>query len=227
MDIVYICREGDNEELRYSIRSAVKNLPHDNLWVVGGKPDWYTGKHIPVEQNRSYYVNARNNLRAICASRDISESFVLMNDDFFIMNPTQGIPYFHCGYLKDRIERRLTNDRANMYTYYLNQTYSDLFQKRIYKPVSYELHVPFVFEKEKLFDVLGYKGLWRSLYGNIYNVGGEQMEDVKLFKSENPYANHSFDMETATFVSTEDEAFPLYKEWFQKKFPEPSLFESP
>ena len=46
MDIVYNCRPGkQNEELRYSIRSVMENLPHDNLWVVGGKPEWYTGNY--------------------------------------------------------------------------------------------------------------------------------------------------------------------------------------
>ena len=62
MDLVYICGPGDNEELRYSIRSAVKNLKFDNLWVVGGKPKWYVGNYLEVIQNKSKYTNARNNL---------------------------------------------------------------------------------------------------------------------------------------------------------------------
>ena len=95
MDIVYICRDGDNEELRYSIRSAVKNLPHDNLWVVGGKPDWYSGPYIEVPQDKAYYRNARTNIRTIIKSNKISNTFILMNDDFFIMNKVDSLPYMY------------------------------------------------------------------------------------------------------------------------------------
>ena len=48
MDFVYICKEGVNEELKYSIRSVVESFPESNIWVVGGKPDWYTGNYIQV-----------------------------------------------------------------------------------------------------------------------------------------------------------------------------------
>ena len=57
MDLVYICKPGDNEELRYSIRSAVKNLKFDNLYLVGGKPDWYDGKFIAVEPIPNKFKN--------------------------------------------------------------------------------------------------------------------------------------------------------------------------
>ena len=87
MDLVYICRSGDNEELRYSIRSMVANVPHDNLWVVGGKPSWYIGKHIPVKQSDDKYDNARNNLKAIVESSEISDRFILVNDDFYVTKP--------------------------------------------------------------------------------------------------------------------------------------------
>jgi len=48
MDFVYICKDGVNEELKYSIRSVVESFPETNIWVVGGKPDWYTGRDISI-----------------------------------------------------------------------------------------------------------------------------------------------------------------------------------
>ena len=81
MDFVYICRSGDNEELRYSIRSVIRSFPKANIWVVGGKPVWYKGNYIIVEQNQDKYTNALNNIIAICNSKEISVSFIFMNDD--------------------------------------------------------------------------------------------------------------------------------------------------
>ena len=204
----------------------MKNLPHDNLWVVGGKPEWYSGKYISINQDKSYYTNARNNLRAICANENISESFILMNDDFFIMKNIEDLPYFYSGDLKDKISyRRKIESDGSVYSTLLNYTYSDLFKNRIKNPLDYELHVPFVFEKNKLSNILSLRGLWRSSYGNIYNVGGEQMSDVKLYADGYPHRNENIDLETTPFLSTEDAVFHEYKRWFQEKFPEPSPYE--
>jgi hypothetical protein len=81
MDFVYICKPGDNEELRYSIRSVLYSFPDARIYVVGGKPKWYSGNYIFVDQKHHKYANAINNLQAICDSNDILEEFLLMNDD--------------------------------------------------------------------------------------------------------------------------------------------------
>jgi len=86
MNFVYICRGGENEELRYSLRSVVNSFPDSAVWVVGGIPKWYSGNKISIEQNAGKWANAVNNLNAITESPDIPEEFVLMNDDFFITN---------------------------------------------------------------------------------------------------------------------------------------------
>jgi hypothetical protein len=72
MDFVYICKDGINEELRYSIRSVVESFPDSNIWVVGGKPDWYVGNYIKVDQKLTKYKNALYNLKAITESEEIS-----------------------------------------------------------------------------------------------------------------------------------------------------------
>jgi hypothetical protein len=131
MDLVYICRDGENEELRYSIRSAVNNLPHDKIWVVGGKPDWYTGNYIEVNQGRAKYTNARNSLKAICDSEEISESFILMNDDFYIINKVESVPYMYAGTLDDKIKQREDIFNGNTYTTLLRKTLGYLYRKKI------------------------------------------------------------------------------------------------
>ena len=183
MDLVYICGPGNNEELRYSIRSAVKNLKFDNLWVVGGKPSWYAGNHLEVIQNKSKYVNARNNLRAICNSPEISSSFILMNDDFYIISKVDNVPYMHGGSLFKKISRyqELTGDTR--YVLMLKKTFANLSRRFGNDVLDYELHVPMVMEKEKLLKIIDVPDLWRSRYGNVFNVGGIEMDDVKLYSS--------------------------------------------
>ena len=95
MDFVYLCKTGENEELRYSIRSVLNSFPKAKIWVVGGKPKWYVGNYVEVIQDRNLYTNIYNNLVAICKSNQISNKFILMNDDFFIVNKVSKINYFY------------------------------------------------------------------------------------------------------------------------------------
>jgi hypothetical protein len=229
MDIVYICRDGDNEELRYSIRSIVKNLSHDKIWVVGGKPDWYTGNYIKVNQSRSKYVNARNNLKAICNEAQISDSFVLMNDDFYIINRVSSIPYMYAGTLSDRIKEREDLFTGNSYTNLLKQTLGSLLSKRKTVILDYELHVPMIMEKNKLKKVLMFSGLWRSVYGNIFNVGGIKIKDVKVYEKTNKFYANGYDINNLKYdyLSSSDESFEeLKKLILSKRFKIKSHYEA-
>jgi hypothetical protein len=66
-------------------------------------------------------------------------------------------------------------------------------------------------EKEKLKHIiLKYPScLWRSMYGNIYAVGGSQMEDVKIYTNKKHSARSNEIAEHSVFLSTEDQAFGL------------------
>jgi hypothetical protein len=228
MDLVYICRDGDNEELRYSIRSAVKNLPHDKIWVVGGKPDWYTGNYIEVNQDKAKYTNARNSLRAICNSEEISESFILMNDDFYIINRVESVPYMYSGTLSDKIEQREDVFNGNTYTKLLKQTLGSLSRKKINTALDYELHVPIVMEKNKLEKVLRLSGLWRSVYGNVFNVGGTKIKDVKVYKKGSKFYKHSYDIKNLEYdyLSSNDDSFEQIKELIlNNRFRSKSVYE--
>ena len=229
MDLVYICRNGENEELRYSIRSAVKNLPHDKIWVVGGKPDWYTGNYIKVSQTRSKYVNARNNLKTICASEDISDSFILMNDDFYIINKVDSVPYMYSGTLDTKIKIREDLFTGNSYITLLRQTLSILSRRSKNPILDYELHVPMVMEKKKLFKVLKFSGLWRSAYGNMFEVGGIKVKDVKVYNINNKFYSNGYDINNLEYdyLSSEDNSFDMIKEKvLNKTFKTKSIYEA-
>jgi hypothetical protein len=100
MDYVYICRKGENEELRYSIRSVVKNTNCRNVWVIGYKPSWYNGNFVDFPDIATKFNNIINCTKAITDVGAISDDFVLMNDDFFFLKYRNSMPVYHGGPLK-------------------------------------------------------------------------------------------------------------------------------
>jgi hypothetical protein len=165
-------------------------------------------------------------MRAILKSDQISDKFIFMNDDFFVMNPIKELPYMYSGLLLDKIQYREKQNPGDLYTRMLLKTYSELYQRsHIKQPLDYELHVPMIFEKEKLSSVIGSQGLWRSMYGNIYNVGGETFTDTKIYNKDHPLSENIVSLES-NYLSTEDKVFKDHLDWFNSKFSKPSKFEN-
>jgi hypothetical protein len=220
MDLVYICRDGDNEELRYSIRSAVANIPHDNIWIFGGKPDWYVGNYVRLKQHNDKYGNARANLAAITRHHDVSNEFVLMNDDFYAIRPVEKVLPMHRGTLQEHLDMIKVNLGYKEFVY---DTQDTLVAMGIQEPLSYELHVPMVMHKNGLRKVLRMNGLWRSLYGNLYAVGGEKFSDVKV--------HNTVDIDTLMrnplpYISSHEDTFQgILDGYFSKTFTTPSKYE--
>lgn len=229
MNFIYICRGGDNEELRYSLRTVVNSFPDSDVWIVGGIPNWYKGNNISIEQNASKYNNAIENLKAIVKSKELPEEFVLMNDDFFIINKIDSLKHYHEGPLLNKIEKYKELKMDPSYVQKLGETYNRLQRMGIEDPVSYETHTPMIMLKERLGEVLEYcpRSLWRSLYGNIHQVGGEEIKDVKVYYRDrfvdisNDYTKSDFPL-----LSTDDESFLMIRDnLFKKKFGKKSKYE--
>ena len=208
MDIVYVCRPGDNEELRYSIRSVVKNIKHDNIWLVGNKPKWYSGKFLPVPDTGNRYENIRNAIESVSINSDISEDFLFMNDDFFILKPLTEIPVFHGGLLIDKINNYIDLTGINRYVKMLMNTHRFLLRHGIKDPLDYDIHVPMQMNKTNLTKIIRKKHFPRSMYGNIFNIGGTEIKDVKIYpRTSNLYPkSYSIDAST-TYLSTLDSSF--------------------
>ena len=229
MDFVYICKEGINEELKYSIRSVIESFPDSNIWVVGGKPDWYVGNYINVEQKESKYKNAVENLKTISTSDQISESFVLMNDDFYIIKKIDKIENFHGGYLLNKINLYQKLNGNSQYTRKLSGTYKKLKALGFENPLDYELHVPMIMEKEKLKIILELidQFLWRSIYGNKFEVGGTEIQDVKVYTS-GPLVLKSYNLniDSHTYLSSADSSFNnIFNKILKDKFNKKTKFE--
>jgi hypothetical protein len=206
MDMVWVYKNTSNsDELEYSIKSA-KNVEHGREIVVGDKPLFETtAEHKKPYIVRWAYLSPHHDVVSklnYACTLDISDDFILMNDDFYCLIPTT-IPTAHRGTLDDHIAGRRVNDS---YTKTLSKTNDYLKSLGIDKPLSYELHIPMVFNKDKLsimYEELiprythASVMLTRSLYGNIYNIGGEYMDDVK----------NATNYREQTFLSTNEKTF--------------------
>lgn len=227
MDYVYICREGINEELRYSIRSIIKFAPKGNIWVIGYAPDWYEGNFISVEDKSSKFNNIKECLRVAAETKAISDNFVLMNDDFYFLKKTKNIPNYHGGYLKNKIDE-YSELQAIQYSQLLRQTYKDLKKQGIKEPLDYELHVPMVMNKKLLLKSIDLAYFPRSAYGNINNIEGKIFKDVKVYSDNSLLQKRSYDFsqQDIEFISTEDKSFEkVYELYLKNIFKKRSSFE--
>jgi hypothetical protein len=81
-------------------------------------------------------------------------------------------------------------------------------------PLSYELHIPFPVEKVKLAKIIKYSDiLWRSIYGNIFEVGGFMISDVKVYSSSSmSFKSYDYMSGSLPFLSTNDSSFSEVEE---------------
>jgi hypothetical protein len=224
MDCVYVCRPGDNEELRYSIRSVVKNLPHDNLWLVGYKPSWYVGNFISVLNTTTKFENIRLAIKAAAEHNEISDNFILMNDDFFVIRPANPDVVLHGGLLTDKINRYRSMLGSGRYITLLENTHKFLIKSGIKNPLDYDIHTPMVFNKNNLLQIINRRHFPRSLYGNIFKVGGEFTNDVKVYP-DNSLLKYDIQQDSP-YISTQDDSFDnLFNSLLKHMFPDQSKYE--
>jgi hypothetical protein len=223
MDYVYICRSGDNDELRYSLRSIEENMPEGRVWVVGYRPNWYIGDFLPVSDIGGKFDNITNCIKVVSENKDISENFILMNDDFFALKKINEVPIFHGGLLKDKIERYKEQRMASKYIRLLELTYNQLLANNVKDPIDYDIHVPMKINKEKLRQTISVAYFPRSSYGNMAAIGGAKIKDVKMYGSAKIDQKNNFD-----FISTEDGSFVSLRDSFLKqKFSKTGKLENP
>ena len=208
MDYVYICRPGENEELRYSIRSVLTNTNCDKIWVIGSKPDWYIGNFVEVKDEGRKFDNIKTCTAVIPEIGAISKDFVLMNDDHFILKPIGEMKVYHGGLFEKKIEEYKDLDYRSQFTKLLIKTYKELIKMKIKDPLDYELHLPMPLNKDKLRETVKLPYMARSMYGNVLDLGGIEIRDVKHY-SKGALMSRSFDISNtgSAFISTEDNSF--------------------
>lgn len=112
MDILYYLGHGShhqNRELRYSLRALEKHCKDiDNIWIVGNKPPFLTGiQYLWVEDSAEWWQNAFNKTMA-AINAGISNTFLLMNDDFYMLKDfyASRYPYYHKGDIMEKARNK-------------------------------------------------------------------------------------------------------------------------
>ncbi len=203
-DLVYLLRDGESEELRFSLRSVAANLPHGRVWLVGGGPAWPANvSRIRVRQRESKYENVIANLRAALDSPEVSDPFVLMCDDFFVVEQIDSVPVLHCGRLAERLVR---DDASAKYQRAMTETLRLLRDLGHHDPLCYDLHTPMTVGKSGMVEALdaaaGRHVLWQTVYGNLTGAGGSLSANVKV-----PVRRSTDVLPAGPFWSTNDNSF--------------------
>lgn len=227
-DIVYLLKDGPNEELRYSLRSVAKNFPHGRIIFVGGCPeDIEPDVHIRIEQTEpTKWANTRQNLIAACKNPGITDDFWLFNDDFFIMKPyksngreADNTLWHHIAEIENRHFMTMSK-----YTLMLRHCGKTLRDAGIIKPLNYAVHRPMLINKDKALQIIRRfpcEPMFRNLYGNLTTGETQAVKDIKI-------TNWSTDRyEGADIISTEDKAFRDGKvgQYIRASFFKPSIWE--
>lgn len=218
MDAVYYVRPGErNEELRYSLRSLA-NLEHDRVWIIGHAPAWVRGvERLPGNREGSVQANAVAALLSACEHVE-GDRFVIMNDDFYILEPLAAVPSWHDGLLVDRAKAA-----RGGYGNHLREALRVLTELGHQQPTAWTLHIPVVVWRDRLAAILSTlagKVLpeWRTMYGNLAGETGEQAPDVKVRRRTDP-------MPDGPFLSSSDATFRWLHPWLAARFPTPSPYE--
>lgn len=211
--------------MRWSLRS-LRNLNHRRVWIVGHRPDWvHKVHHLFVRQDESKYRNSTKNVIRACQHPDISDPFLLFNDDFFVLQPIEEVPILHNGPVGGA-----PRSSFGMSTYQQGRidTRRLLQQWGYQRPLSYELHIPLEIHKEPMLEVLAraekaniaclHK---RTLYGNVAGLGGEYADDVKALRPADTFRPGDL------FASTNPATWQHGRagEDLRRLFPDPSPYE--
>ena len=211
MDAVYIVGKGstkNDEELRYSLRSLCKNmLDLRKVYIVGHLPDFCQNViHIPCEDRHDKrWKNALEKTRQAATADGITDEFLLMNDDFFMLEPFSG---------------------AEFPFYALKNGQGGCNGKN-----DFSIHCPIRLKTDwytQLPLTLDLKGDWspRSFYANFFGAPPTFTTDCILRHGENipPYDKQ---IKGRPFFSISNGTMeqPDFELWLWNLYPEPSKFE--
>lgn len=226
MDVVYVCRNGENPELRYSLRT-LENVRHDKVWIFGGAPTWINDDTVLYrerKQSLSPYYATRDHIAAACNTSEVSDPFMLWNDDFYAMRPVGDVPIYHRGPLDTMLEKFATT--KTRWAKGLRETAAMLERGGLLAgAVSYDLHLPLIVHKEQMREAVRWAKTanrveaihLRTLYGALMGFGGVEHPDPKLMRRSDPFPR-------GAWLSSGDDTFrstvePVLRYLFPDKSP--------
>lgn len=220
MVIVYTLGKGsswNDNELRISIRSMVKNTPVERIIIVGHKPEFIQNvTHIPFPDGPRKALNIHLKTHAACLE---VEEFVQAADDHFVLKPTNFENYYHGGLIKEKkFHGKYAIATANT-------------RKELPGGLFYNLHIPMKMKSRRYMEIMSLYDwenkdfLIKSLYGNNEQVGGERISDCKVRDFLRRPAIEKY-VENRTFLSVSDSGLSHdMRKFLMDSFPEKSIYE--
>lgn len=251
-DIVIPLKKSEmNEDLRFTLRALEKyGGDFGQVWIVGHCPKWLTGvRYVHTEQTADKWTNTLRNRLRICQEHELSDDFVLFNDDFILTRPVEDwlvATNFHRGYLAD-YALELQASGVSMTRWRRGFAFNDRVLKHlgVKHPLNYEYHGPMLFNKHRFPKIYETRALevfsepnelffHRSIYGNLYPRDdlAEAVvidDDPKLrttdIKTEDYLTRFGF-FSVADFVTNNRARFPRLRAWLDSHLGTPSRFEN-
>ena len=215
MNVCYpLTTQIDYTELRYSLRSIEKYLqpPFDVVIVGDNLPEWInnvTQIGLPDLPGRKQ-MSIR---RKILAALEYAEEILFLNDDLYLLQPTESFPYYWHGYLKN----------------YSESGSQPLFNKLEYlgKPTKhFDGHMPIVYKQDfkEVSKIFAEDCIIKSMYCNYLGIEGTFAGDCKLLRETKPEVIREFIKDKPCF-STGKYSLPSALCILEELFPEPSKYE--
>lgn len=218
---VWSYKKVPTDELKYSMRSAIKNLGLEKVIIIGDKPDWFEESEKAVyikfapsrDSNWTRAFVPWQYLGKLISENIVHEDFLYFNDDFFVLQPiTDWVNYERD--LSDYNEKVRTRNRV----YHLR----DMRAIHLLKQEDehhYNLHIPISLNPTNVAEAVAFwKGStvkdmsFRTYYGNKYLKNTPTMFDVKH------QANN-------IFFSSSDVNWAYYGQRYRDMFPDKSYAE--
>jgi hypothetical protein len=190
MDIAYLVADKPvpyHEELRYSLRSVQKWVPHERVWLVGCKPEWVQNvQHVPVEDGDRLEALSRK-IQAL-ADSDISDRFVMLDCDMMALGRSDITVWVSD--LDVFMRERLSRAPGDYFRQVAELAYSAWEESGLVRRWTMENHWPQLLEKPVLRNVLDRlpDGVPKMCYMAVYGalMGRVVVDDVKVLNGPIP-----------------------------------------
>lgn len=228
IDIVIPLGKGSrwqDNELRICLRTIEENLSgYNQIWIIGERPKWLQNiNHIYIQDTQKQVPdkNIMLKIKAACLESQVSDSFLFMNDDHFLLTKYHA-PTFP-NYYDITLPEAYNLRGPSPYGYRIKNTMESLLS-RMFPVKHYDIHYPIVYQKQAFIDRVVNSVDWdgnrygfiiKSLYANL-ETESERIHDCK---------SGNIPREGWKCYSTMPHLVEGVQKWLFKRFPNKSNYE--
>ena len=202
MNLVIPLKNDNNyEQLRYAMRSITTHHEIHKCFIVGGRPDWYTGNHIIHKDYSARFKEHNIRDKVLTACLHFPGEFLFANDDHILLQPINEV--YNKGLLSDCLRSRAGH---GSYTRCLRNT-----MERYGDVDNVDTHCPMVMDAELVsntgFDWPDFGIGFKTCYAQENGISSVYMDDCKTDKI--PQGREWFSMTDIFPVRKLAELFPI------------------